>query len=173
MIGSAIRLAFALAVAAVASQEPEFLQQYAQRIGGAVAEIERDLKDHTDSAARLGLSLDQSIARRKASADSLVAEDGRRIERRIARAGRLRGQYALIVEGGPWERLRVFATGLDPELALATAAIYAPALPMTAEGGVAFGGGFLVGWGTGALLSVLARRPTRRRIPQPGPQAPA
>jgi len=166
MLSRILRLLFALAGLALFSQAPEFLQQYAQRIGGTVEEIQRDLSEHADSASRLGLTLDQAIERRKASDDPLVVDDGQRLERKRERAAVLGSQYETILNGSLWERLYIFAFGLDPALALATAEVYAPAVPLTAEGGIAaaigFVGGWLVGWLALLPLSVLRRRLFRR-----------
>jgi hypothetical protein len=158
MLTRTLRFLFALLGAALFSQEPEFLQQYAQRIGGAVTEIERSLQGYADSAAKLGLTLDQAIEKRKAAADSLTADDGRLLERQRDRAAALRAQYDAILKGTAWERLAIFAYGLDPGLALDTARVYAPAVPLTPEGFIAAAIGFVPGWIVGLLVLSLPRR---------------
>lgn len=164
MLTRMLRMLCAVTLGFAFSQEPEFLQQYAQRIGGAIDEIDHVLKDYADGAAALGLSLDQAVARRKAAPDPLVVEDGRRIERTIARGAELRAQRDAIASGDGWDRLKLFAIGLDPHLALATASIYVPALPVSTEGGIALVLGFGGGWlGAFVLLGVLKRAFRRRR----------
>lgn len=163
MLTRTLRLFLALLGAAVFSQEPEFLQQYAQRVGGAASEIERALAEQTGSAQRNGLTLDQSIDRLKASPDQPVADQGRILERQRDRARTLRGHYESIVHGGAVDRLTLFPFRLDFALAADTAAIYAPAVPLTLEGGIAAAIGFALGWLFGLVVLRLPVKLLRRR----------
>ena len=123
-------------VGAVAfSQIPEFMQQYLQRLGGRLDEARRQLEQFRAAAEQSGLTLDQLAARAAADPDPA-----------IGRLGGLAGGA-----GGPDERARrrgcvairhaslfarpfVFIRHLDPAIARATATIFRPAVPTTAEG---------------------------------------
>lgn len=168
MLTRTLRLFFALLGVAVFSQEPEFLQQYAQRVGGALGEIERALAEQTGSAQRNGLTLDQSIDRLKASPDSSTADQGRMLERQRDRARTLRTHYESVVHGSAWDRLTLFPFRLDLPLAADTLAIYAPAVPLTPEGFIASALGFILGWLFGLVflrlpVKLLHRRPVARQ----------
>lgn len=158
-----IRTVTAIAVALVLSQEPEFARQYAQRLGGAVDEIERGLKNTTDEAVKLGLTLDQSIDKRLSSAEALTKADGRRLAHDRDRARNLREQYGAIVDGTMWDRLGIVLFGLDRHVASATLSIYVPALPLSVESGVAAGIGLIGGWLAAAVILFPFRRRAARR----------
>jgi len=158
------RTAVAIAAALVLSQEPEFARQYAQRLGGVVDEIERGLKVVSSEAEKLGLTLDQSIETRLASPDGLTQSDGKRFAHDRERARTLREHYGAIVDGTMWDRLRVVLFGMDWDIAVATASVYVPAMPLSVEGGVAAGVGLVGGW----LAAFLLLLPFRRRAPRRG-----
>lgn len=156
------RTSVALAFAALLSQEPEFARQYAQRLGGAVDEIERGLRTATDEARKLGLSLEASIDRRLASTEPLTLADGRRLAHDRERAGTLRAQYGAIVDGTMIDRLRILVLEPDWEILTATAAIYVPAVPISTEGGITSAIGLAVGWLIAVPLTPFRRRRSAR-----------
>jgi len=158
------RTAVAIAAALVLSQEPEFARQYAQRLGGAVDEIERGLKVVSNEAEKFGLTLDQSIDKRLASPDALTVADGKRFALDRDRARALRAHYGAIVDGTMWDRLGIVLFRMDRDVALATASIYVPAVPLSVEGGVTAGIGLVGGWFAAFLLLL----PFRRREPKRG-----
>ena len=63
MIVRAITLAGGLAVGAGTSQFPEFSQQYAQRLGGAVDALSEVVADFDTSAVAEGLSRSEALCR--------------------------------------------------------------------------------------------------------------
>ncbi|MBV8167290.1 MAG: DUF2937 family protein, partial [Alphaproteobacteria bacterium] len=68
---TAIALAIVLAVAA--SQLPRFVQEYEQRLGGALQEAQRTLDELRDQATALGLDFDAFVARLATNPDPAAA----------------------------------------------------------------------------------------------------
>ena len=102
MIVRAITLAGGLAVGAGTSQFPEFSQQYAQRLGGAVDALSEVVADFDTSAAVEGLSRSEAL-------EQMIGADF--IERRRADMERTFDRHAvltedlrLLAEAGPFMR---------------------------------------------------------------------
>ncbi len=162
MLGRALVLAGGLAGAAGLSQFPEFSQQYVQRLGGAVDELRGFVDGFDADAADVGLS-------RAAALDDLRrggamgAERAATVADMIVRHERLSDDLAALRRAGPFTRVYGARSLGDAAIARAAWADFKPALPLTFEGAVFGGAGFLVGMGgMGALLGLL-KMPFRRR----------
>ncbi|HUZ67803.1 MAG TPA: DUF2937 family protein [Beijerinckiaceae bacterium] len=155
-----IAVALALLCAAAASQEPEFAQQYRQRLGGAIDALQRVLADFDRDAAAQGLDRKGGIARLQTNSDPLAQGGGVEIERIEARKTRLARQLREMNEAGPLGQTIALVSNLDPALASRALHNFRPALPLTAEGFSAGLIGFLLGLGVvhGAAW------PVRRRL---------
>ena len=152
VIGRILALAIGLFTGLVASQGPEFAQQYRQRIGGAIDELRRVVGTFDDNARAEGVTREQAITRLTEQPDTLVRRQGPAMTEIVDRLGRLERQRDAVANAGPFERLAVLARGFDPQLAQATYLDYEPAWPATSEGLVIGGAGFVLGWGGFALL---------------------
>lgn len=162
-------LIVALGVGTTASQLPEFSQQYRQRLGGAIDELAKIAGDFANDARRFGLSVEQAVDRLASNSDQVAAARGDRMRQTLSRLERLKEQKDAYAEAGPFARLAVFAQNVDTELAEATAKDFEPAVPVTVEGLVTAGTGFLVGWfGMKVLLAVFGRRRRRKVQPEAG-----
>ena len=159
MLARRFALAFGLLLAVVLSQVPEFVQQYRQRLGGAVDELRRIVAQFDDETRAQSLDRDAGIARLRANADPLAQARGRDIQTAVDRERRLEAQDRAFAEAGPLSVYAVFAERFDPELAGRTYAIFQPAVPVTSSGFVAGAGGFVLGYG--GLRAAAA--PFRRR----------
>jgi len=159
MIARTLSLALGLGGALTASQLPEFAQQYRQRLGGAIDEMQAVVARFDQEAAAYRLQREEAIRRLEANADPLAKERGRAAAADAARLTRLADQRRQMEEAGPFGRIAALVTAPDPVLISGTTETFEPAIPTTMEGAVAAGGGFLAGWGLFALL----RRPFRRR----------
>lgn len=148
-----------LAFAFLTSQLPEYAQQYRQRLGGAIDEINRMLADFDSDAARLKMNREQGVARLGANADEFARQRADRVREDSARAARLQRQLAAFETAGPLARLQVLATEFDPAIAARAWSVYEPAVPVTGEGATLAGAGFLTGWGLLRLLSLRRRKP--------------
>ena len=152
-------LALSLLVGVVSSQIPEFAQQYRQRLGGAIDELNRMMAQFDAEAAAQGLSRPSAINRLKSDSDALIAERGAAVDEDESRLQRLNRQRSEYIEAGPVQRLFVFIGDFDPGIAANTLHDFEPAVPTTSEGFIAAAIGFFLG---GGLLHLLAW-PFKRR----------
>lgn len=149
----------ALVLGVVASQVPEFAQQYRQRLGGAVDELNRIIREFDADAARMQMDRDTGLGRLLANPDIFVRQRGEQIRDDAARAARLELQLQSYQEAGPFWRLATFARSYEPEIARRAAQNFEPAVPVTTEGLVTTVIGFLAGWlGGRAAIAPIQRR---------------
>jgi hypothetical protein len=147
----------------VASQGPEYAQQYRQRLGGAIDELRRIVERFDADASANGHSRNGAVDRLKASPDNLVSRQGDAMRANVERLDRLERQRQAYVEAGPFQRVVVLARDGDLDLMEATYRDFEPAVPATQEGLVAAVIGLLAGWGVTLLIAALFRRIFRRR----------
>jgi hypothetical protein len=153
---------FALAVAVLAgligSQGPEFAQQYRQRLGGALEELNRIIAEFDAEALRQNLTPAEGLSRLEANADPLARQRGEDMAEAIDRAKRLGDQLQAIATGGPLTRLYVVAKDFDPEIARRTLDNYEPAAPLTLGALAAAGLAAFWGWAATHLVAWPFRR---------------
>ncbi|WP_147103596.1 DUF2937 family protein [Tateyamaria sp. syn59] len=152
MIFRAIVLAGGLLGGAMASQFPEFSQQYQQRLGGAVDALGEVVADFDASAQAAGLTRDAALAQMQGT-DFL---DRRRTDmtRTFDRYTRLRTDLETLATAGPFMRVYHAAHSTDTEVASAALSAFKPAIPLTLAGAIFAGAGFLTG---AAALSLLLK----------------
>lgn len=150
MIGRVLALAGGLAGAGATAQFPEFSQQYLQRLGGAVQALDQVLADFDASAADLGLNRYQALDQMRGTA--FVDKRRADMEATFARHARLAGDLAALRDTGPF--MRVYHAGRmgDRDLLQGTWGDFKPAVPLTFEGAVFAGSGFVLG---GMLVAAL------------------
>ncbi|WP_375454763.1 DUF2937 family protein [uncultured Methylobacterium sp.] len=157
-------LALGLLGGGLATQAPEFAQQYAQRLGGALDELKRQVATLESDARAAGHTRDGAVDRLRTSPDALVARRGEAARVDIERMARLSAQQqALASATSPLGRVAAVIRDPDVPLARATYRDYAPAVPTTADGLVAGLLGFLGAWGGWRVVSDVGRRVVRRR----------
>lgn len=157
-------LALGLLGGGLAAQGPEFAQQYAQRLGGALDELKRQVATLESDARAAGHTRDGAVDRLRTSPDTLVARRGEAARGDIERMARLSAQQqALASAASPLGRLAAVIRDPDVPLARATYRDYDPAVPATADGLVAGLLGFLAAWGGWRVVSDVGRRVVRRR----------
>lgn len=157
-----LALAGGIAGAAALSQFPEFSQQYLQRLAGQADALQAVVADFDGSAARNGLTRDEALAQVQGTP---FLEDRRAdLVATFARAERVAGDLALLRAAAPWERLLMPHRLAEPETFAATWADFRPAVPVTMDGAIAAGAGFLGGWGVVNALLALLMWPFRRRV---------
>ena len=157
-------LALGLLGGGLAAQGPEFAQQYAQRLGGALDELKREVATLESDAKATGNTRDGAVDRLRANSDTLVARRGEAARTDIERMERLSAQQrALADAASPLGRLAAVIRDPDVPLARATYRDFDPALPATTDGVVAGLLGFLAAWGGWRVLSDVGRRVVRRR----------
>jgi hypothetical protein len=159
MILRRLALFVGLSFAFLTSQLPEYAQQYRQRLGGAIDEINRMLAEFDSDAGHLKMNREQGVARLGANPDEFVRQRAARVREDSARAVRLQRQLAAFETAGPLARLQVLATEFDPAIAARAWSAYEPAVPVTGEGATLAGAGFLTGWGLLRFLGTRRRKP--------------
>jgi hypothetical protein len=162
-----VSFALALFGAAVASQAPEYAQQYRQRLGGAIDEVRAVVSQFDSDAAAQGLDRGSAIQRLHGNADPIAQKRGDAAARSAARLDRLAHQRGSMNQAGSLGRILALAADRDPTIARNAMHDFEPAIPTTAEGAAVAGMGFLATYG---LVRLIARpfRHFRRK-----PRAPA
>ena len=152
-----------LGLALVLSQFPEYAQQYTQRLGGAVDELRVITEDFDRAAAEGGLDRATALGRYEASNDDFLAGRGSSMTATFQRYDQLSTTLARIQNADAIERLQSLPAYLDTDIGRRTLESYKPAVPVTMEGILYAGGGFILGY---LVLSGLWRflaLPFRRR----------
>jgi hypothetical protein len=162
MLGRTLSYAAALGGAVVASQLPEFAQQYAQRLGGAVDELTRVVARFDADSVAVGEKREGALARLAASQDELARRQAGAMRANIERLDALEAQEARLATAGPLGRIGVLVSEADPAVSAATWRSFEPGIPTTAAGAVAGGAGAIAGGGIMAMLARLLRRRPRR-----------
>lgn len=163
MIIKRIAAAIGIVAALAASQLPEYIQQYRQRLGGALDEIRAEIAAFDAEAARQSLDRGQAVARLKTNPDILARERGEAVETLTGREDRLEGQARAFAVAGPVSQYWVLLTGLDPKLAARAYEAFEPAAPLTTAGLIAGGFGLFAGWLATHMVALPFRRRSRPR----------
>ncbi|MGB7242420.1 MAG: DUF2937 family protein [Sulfitobacter sp.] len=169
MILRAMALAGGVAAGAGLSQFPEFSQQYAQRLGGAVDALSQVVADFDASAAAEGLT--RQAALQQMTGTDFVERRRTDMETTFHRYDTLRDDLAVLKTSGPFMRAYHAARMTDGQIASRAWAAFQPAVPLSFAGVIFAGSGFVMGYALiGVLLSV-AGMPFRRTKPKPPPNA--
>lgn len=149
-VRSAVVLVLVALGVAVASQAPEFAQQYRQRLGGAVDELARVVAAFDADAARNGLARREALETYARVPDAFLNDRGRTMSAHIARLNRLTTQRTHLDAAPPLLRPGLVLRTPDRDLIRATLASFEPAVPLTQAGAVYGGAGGTLGF----LMSV-------------------
>jgi hypothetical protein len=133
-------------LALVLSQFPEYAQQYTQRLGGAVDELRIITEDFDRAAVAGGLDRQAALERYNASNDDFLAGRGSSMTATFQRYELLSTTLARIEDAGPVERFQSLPAYLDTDIGQRTLENYQPAIPVTMEGILYAGGGFVLGY---------------------------
>lgn len=150
----------------LASQGPEFAQQYRQRLGGAVEELKTVVADLDRDAAAVSTSRSAALEGMVASSDPFTRSRGESMKSTVKRYENLANQQAALQTSAPvWRPLVVFQS-MDQKIANDAYTEFEPAIPLTVSG---------VFWGLAGALSawallLLGKFP--RRLRKTDPSAP-
>lgn len=150
-LGRRLVLAAGIAGAAVAAQAPELAQQYRQRLGGAIEELQAVVAQFDEDASRNRLSREEALGRYHSSSDDFFRDRGRSMAEIIARLENLMRQSARMKEQSDVLKPVTMLRGYDSRLLSGAWRDFEPAVPVTPDGFAWSAAGF----GTGALLVVL------------------
>lgn len=156
------RVAFfvALLFGFMATQVPEFVEQYRQRLGGAIDELAANVARFDSDSAQAGLTESGGIDRLRGNADRLVQQRGEQMQENVDRLQSLRELQQRLRNDGPITRLWTVATNYDARIARGTYSDFEPAVPTSLEGFILGLIGFIIGGG----VIHTAGWPLRRRI---------
>ena len=159
------RFAVAIAVLAglIGSQAPEFAQQYRQRLGGALGELNRIISEFDGEAQRQNLTPAEGLTRLEDNDDPLARRRGEDMAETMERAKRLTTQLESMNSDGPLARLYILARDFDPDIARSTLDNYEPAAPLTLGALTAAGLAAFWGWAATHLIAWPFRRRSRLR----------
>jgi len=116
------------------SQGPEFMQQYLQRLGGHLAEAQRQLGLFRDAATQSGATLEQFITQTRGNPNAGLRQLGTVMNDAAERTASLQSAHDALLNSSLWTRPFVFFRHLDLGIAQGTWAVYKPAMPTTLEG---------------------------------------
>jgi hypothetical protein len=163
LLRNTVALAFGVAGALGLSQAPEFSQQYRQRLGGAMDELARVVVEFDADAAKNGLTRELALATYQQSDQQFLKDRGARMASTIGRMELLSAQARWFETLPPLVRPVALARGYDEALMAGMWRDYEPGVPLTTDGAVWAGGGFLLAAGMLGLLTMPFARWKRRR----------
>ena len=146
----------------VASQGPEYSQQYRQRLGGAIDELQRVIARFDADAQANGETQDTAIARLRSNPDGLVSRQGVAMQGNVERLGHLQAHRDAMIQAGSFARVALMIRDGDRDVLEAAYRDFEPAVPVTEEGLLSSAIGFIAVWG-GILLLAGFLRSFRRR----------
>ncbi len=146
----------------VASQGPEFVQQYRQRLGGAIDELQQVIRRFDADAQVSGETRESAITRLRSNADDFVSRQGAAMQANVERLGRLEAHRNAMMQAGSFSRIALMVRDGDTDIMEAVSRDFEPALPVTEEGILSTGIGFIAVWGGLLLLSGFLRSLFRR-----------
>jgi hypothetical protein len=167
-----LALFFAMIAGVISAQFPEYAQQYRQRLGGALDELNAIVARFDADAAQNGLSEPQGVTHLQQNPDPFVRTRGDQMKDVIARRNKLQDQAQMIANGGNFQRVWALVTQADPTIARRAYQSFEPGVPVTTEGFVSALIGFVIGGGVIKLLGwpfeSYHRRKRRRLLPESG-----
>jgi hypothetical protein len=113
-------IAISAFLAVLVGQAPEFAQQYARRLGGAIEELQRIVDHFDDDSRRSGYDRQGALALTGRNSEQLVRDQGTRMSETIDRLANLRAQQVALNQRGAFARVTALATRVDREIAART-----------------------------------------------------
>lgn len=140
-------LATGLIGAVIGAQAPEFAQQYRQRLGGRIDELDRSIKLFEKDAKRHKKTPEQAVELLLSSKEPVIQLRGKAHKEAVSRFHHYTQQRDNIKNSKPVFRIIYMLGGIDPDTASKTLNDYEMAIPVTFEGVVSSGVGFIVFYG--------------------------
>lgn len=154
----------AVILSAGLSQFPEFSQQYQQRLGGAVDELSIITAEFDRTAQQSGLTREAALSEYTVANSQFLETRGESMTEVFVRKERLENDLAALKDATPYERFGLISRLTDTRILERTWDNYKPAVPLTAEGLVFTGAGWITGYAIFAgLFGVLGMFRSRRR----------
>ena len=149
MLHEITAIALAVLVGFAVSQVPRYIQEYEQRLGGALQEATRQLDEFRRNAEVAGLSFNEYVGRHLDNPDPAMRATGRTIQNSVLRVADLRDQVQRLRDASKFTKPLVLSKTYEGALLHATWDTFA----ITATFDPAFGAiGLVLGWLLNALL---------------------
>lgn len=139
---------FVVIGAVLFAQAPQFFNSYGQRLGGHMAELQRQISALQQAADRSGKGLAEYIHKFVNHSDPDVAMQGDFMQSMVARYSEISNAYLSLINADPWLRPFQFIYHLQPDITRMTLSDFQPGLSLTPESGIYA----LIGMGFGYLL---------------------
>ena len=136
-------VAISVVFAALFGQAPEFAQQYAQRLGGAIDELDRIVRHFDEDSRRSGYDPPGALALMGRNQEQLIRDQATRMFDTIDRLAKLPAQQAAMNQPGSFTRVAAFASGYDQDIASRTWRDFQFALPFSVDAILFMGAGFV------------------------------
>ncbi len=117
MIKQLWTIIWAFAFAISFSQVPTYIQQYEQRLGGAVHELEALVEQYTANAMEEKMTLMAYLRKHQESTDSAIRRTGETLFYTLTRFEALYSHKSAMENAQVWEKPLRFTQGLDSEIA--------------------------------------------------------
>lgn len=157
-----LSMAGAVLAAVAVSQVPEYTQQYAQRLGGAIDELTAIIERFDEDASASGLSRQEGLERYLASSDEFIADRGQSMQVIFDRHQLLVSQREALHNSSPIDRVSAMARYFDNDVGAAALEEFKPAVPVNTEGltfaAVGLGLGYALVWSAWSLAALPFRR---------------
>jgi hypothetical protein len=158
---TSLLVAISVVFAALFGQAPEFAQQYAQRLGGAIDELDRIVRHFDEDSLRSGYDRPGALALMGRNQEQLVRDQATRMSETIDRLANLRAQQSAMNQGGSLTHVVAFATGYDQDIATRTWRDFRFALPISIDAMLFMSAGFIASllllWSAAVGLGRLAK----------------
>ena len=172
MIVRRLALFFALLFGFAMTQVPEFVQQFEQRLGGAIDEIAATVARFDSDSAQQGLTQSGGIDRLRSNGDRFVRQRGEQMQDDVARLARLRETQAEFRSDGPVASLATFVTHYDSRVARGDVRRFQAGRPSVRSEAFVLGAlGFLFG-GASSILRATRFAAARRAAAVPSARPP-
>ena len=154
-----VNIAGGVGLGIMLSQVPAFMQQYQQRLGGAVDELRVITQDFDRAAIDAGLTHEAALETYDSAQNGFLSQRGTNMRTTFERYERLSEHLAGVQNADPLGQLVPFVIYVDPQLAQNTFRNFEAAVPVTTQGLIFAGAGFLGGFSlASAIGSALGRR---------------
>jgi hypothetical protein len=161
-MGKLLKISGGVGLGVLLSQFPEYSQQYVQRLGGAVDELETVVTDFDNSAQATGSTRETALAS-MAQGDEFLQRRGDDMGRTIDRYTNLNESYVLLKDAGAFERLAYVRRFGDTQITKNAFADFQAAIPLSVDALVLLFGGYIFGYGAISGTGRVVRRRKKKK----------
>jgi len=159
--------AFSVAGAVAFAQFPQFLQQYLQRMGGHLSELEGQVGFMRKSAEASSLTLPEYIQKfTESSIDPVFSRQGIIMQNMVDRYNHLSSALSSLQDATLYKKPLIFITHLNTDIVHETWGTYQPGIPTTLEGLAYAAVGMIFGTLTFLIIKFIFKSIFRKIFPK-------